>query len=973
MKIKHIIGISLLIAINVACSDDFGYDIKSDSTDEAICFTPKLAWQSLLNDASSTRSINNPSVSDIKSTNTQLKEVSEYTRMNEYSDSDNSSDGHLISIIAFENTEGNHTDSLFLHIYEDDMPSISTNVSHDTRGTLIDSINLHDSFSVTAIRYEGNWKDKKHVNFFHNEKFIYDRNSDEWIGDQTYNWPGHNDSIRFYGVMPYGSVELSDYRTTTPPTFDYAIPNDISRQIDLLATRPLSFRSNHNKIVELGFEHILSAIRFQEDDDMCLGTISKISIDNVFSSGSYEFESGKWINLGEPQCYELAFEDGYEIKGSEGAFITPNNGTFFMIPSDTYSTNPLRLSLTHITHGEYDTIDTDTRRKLSTSLNINLKSGKIYTLKLSTKSIKTERILTCENGTPPDLTFNIYDNNTYTMDFSTYAKISRNDGDVSYKRLGCTLNYFGYNSSTGEYDIPLESAPEWIEFNQVNGRSCDSIDGHPKTVYEYRMPMKNAILNRYKENKEKLQSKSYGTVTTPYDLSVNPDNGNQESANCYIVNGYGHFKIPVTYGNGIINGKINSNSLSSMASTTKWKVATLHFVGAYKKPDGEINSLAVANTNTKSPFISDILSERGMTNPINTELIWETRKGLITDLKLSDDNHYISFNISKDRIEEGNALISLKNEYGYLWSWHIWVTPHTGEDDVTSGGVTYQGILGARDISYEVPAGAEKFRIEVTLDKENERDEDKTLSFLCIPPPENNNKLMYIQQPNYQFGRPTPLAPDGTIYDKDGNEFKCLGYEIVHDFEMTGSFLSTSNISNILAQINYTIFYPQFMNIGKEIFTKSAQAWDECYGIGNLWFAQDPSSPKKTAYDPCPRGYRVMKYEELSILKNALANNIKDLNTNYPYTVMLFDSNDNNKSILFPWTVYAHRQYQNPSSSYLGWWIIDNQLDVIKMGTNLTDDNIYTAIPNLNLYTSSGESVRKPNGIAGWTIIPVKE
>ena len=961
----------------MACHDDLGYDIKHDPVDETIRFLPKRNWQHASDNTTSTRGDNTTvSFSDASVTGNPESEVSETLEIPEYRKQagniccERTDNSNLIAIVALDQAEGNNTtDSLFLHIYEEDMPEFTADKMPDTRGSLIDSI--YDSFSITAMRYEGKWSEGKCINYFHDEKYVHNPNSGQWTGENVYNWTGRNDSIRFYGVMPYGAVTLSDSRLTTAPTFDYTLPTDINKQIDLLATKPTALNGNYNKEVGLNFEHILSAVRIQEGDGIFPGSISSISIENAPCSGTYDFEVGKWTNLGDPETYTLIFDDLYKVKETDGASITSEDQIFFLIPAETDSSKPMRLSMTHITDGEYNNKNTQTSRNLSVNLDINFKPGKTYTLKISTASLVSERILQFRNAI--DVSYSNYDNAVYNKSFSTYVKISREGGEVSYRRLGCSLKYFGYNPSTDEYDIPMDTPPEWIEFNRVNSKYYDTANGYPVTMFQYKTPMKNALFNREKEYLEKLQAKSFGSTSDPYDLSVDPETGEQESANCYIVNGYGYFKMPVCSGNLLKNQDVNEKPMTQLGVSSSYYSASIYeFSLAQKDSDGKVlmSRLGEGYHSTR-PYLSDLFQLRNWNCFMNAELIWETTKGLVTDIRLSDDNFYLTFRIPKEKITQGNALISVRNEYGYLWSWHIWVTPHTSDDDVKYGSYTHLGILGARDISYSVPDGAEKFRVEVTLDKEKESDVDKTISFLCTPPPEDMNKRMVVYFPSFQFERPIPLVPIGGAYDKAGNTFPCQGYEVVHDFTMTADNYWNGYYEELY---NYAIFYPQYMNTGTPLFKKSNDSWNKGSGIGNLWFGQYVSSPFKTVCDPCPRGYRIMKYAELSNFRSGLQNSIKNSDSDYPYSALIFDTNDKSKSIMIPWTLYTRKLAQAPGSDYLGWWFLDNELDQIELATNLNNSNKYTTTPNVTLSSySSDASNQIKYGNGGYAIIPVKE
>lgn len=95
------------------------------------------------------------------------------------------------------------------------------------------------------------------------------------------------------------------------------------------------------------------------------------------------------------------------------------------------------------------------------------------------------------------------------------------------------------------------------------------------------------------------------------------------TANCYVVKAPGTYKFEIAYGN-----------------KTKYDNT---YDGTTKKPAGS-----------------------------TVDVLWSTSENLITNLAVSDG--YITFEVKEDYIQQGNALIVLKNGSTITWSWHIWFT-----------------------------------------------------------------------------------------------------------------------------------------------------------------------------------------------------------------------------------------------------------------------------------------------------------
>src|SRR3712207_6073866 len=57
-----------------------------------------------------------------------------------------------------------------------------------------------------------------------------------------------------------------------------------------------------------------------------------------------------------------------------------------------------------------------------------------------------------------------------------------------------------------------------------------------------------------------------GTNANIYDLSTKGGNTTINTANCYIVNAPGRYRLPLVYGNAVKNGTSNTNAYTSTAS-----------------------------------------------------------------------------------------------------------------------------------------------------------------------------------------------------------------------------------------------------------------------------------------------------------------------------------------------------------------------------------------------------------------------
>lgn len=149
-----------------------------------------------------------------------------------------------------------------------------------------------------------------------------------------------------------------------------------------------------------------------------------------------------------------------------------------------------------------------------------------------------------------------------------------------------------------------------------------------------------------------------GTADRPWNLSNRTGaDAVENTANCNVINGPGHYSFPLVYGNAIRNGADNPAAYSS-TSTNPYVLK--QFVNYINYP-------------ITRPYIDE-----GYAYPLTSaEILWQDEPGLVTDVRYHAEpgRGTISFAVPRETIKEGNAVIVLKDERGQaIWSWHIWVT-----------------------------------------------------------------------------------------------------------------------------------------------------------------------------------------------------------------------------------------------------------------------------------------------------------
>lgn len=217
------------------------------------------------------------------------------------------------------------------------------------------------------------------------------------------------------------------------------------------------------------------------------------------------------------------------------------------------------------------------------------------------------------------------------------------------------------------------------------------------------------------------------------------------------------------------------------------------------------------------------LSAPAKVAPDSAALVWETAKGMVSEVTLKDGK--IIFKASG---ENGNAVIAAYSSDKIVWSWHIW----SPEDEVA----TAQSKTGYDVMNMNLGA--------------------MTAAFGATPDVKPYGLL-------YQWGRkdPFPAAPTLTgdtqtvgapIYGPDGNEVT-ISFSLWSSVENNTIEYSIENPTKCLSN------YAQFTTCHD--WLKASDSNDALWGNPNGSERNSDNNyvnkGAKSFYDPCPVGYRV--------------------------------------------------------------------------------------------------------------------
>ncbi|WP_295962458.1 hypothetical protein [uncultured Alistipes sp.] len=309
------------------------------------------------------------------------------------------------------------------------------------------------------------------------------------------------------------------------------------------------------------------------------------------------------------------------------------------------------------------------------------------------------------------------------------------------------------------------------------------------------------------------------------DLDLSMTKGLRNTANCYVVNASGTYTLPLVYGNALRDGDPNTEAYTSTKSGTD---VLTRFV----------NHLGDA---IREPYIYD---NPGCT-PANACLVWQDAEGLVRNVALTDDLENISFEVPRETIRQGNAIVAVRDAAGtIMWSWHIWVTDYVLDSDVRTVTNSYSVGYDFMPVNLGWCDGPttvyENRRVSVRL---TQAGTGQTALFTLDQPaatvadPGNNTY--------YQWGRKDPMLPG--IFE--AGSYFAADKSCHTDSDKPGYAFNSSDLYS--SDIGEWIKAPYCFNTHDYMDMKYFNLWN----ADNTAADVNNDTVVKTVYDPSPVGY----------------------------------------------------------------------------------------------------------------------
>lgn len=631
--------------------------------------------------------------------------------------------GQRITDEAFDPTNPNAVSSFGLYAVVGGEEVLSV---YDKKGSTDESdwekLNTYTEIQRSSLNGKGEW-------YIDEQELLFSGNN-AWKEDMTGNfygfapfpgWDGAADASHPDGDAGHTRCIWVDTSNPSQPIINFMMqPEEEYNKDILMAQKTGVTQSQKDAGVEMYFHHALSALKFKYDnaDNMKYkvgigGTeyylkIKTITLEGIYDQGSVVIgnaytdaggtRTSNWVidDTSTGSCTATLNRSQKDVADDSEKLINTDAHCFMVLPqiAPTGAKFIITADLTSDAEGNnivQENFTFDAKLEGKTWL-----PGYSYTYTIS----KDSRALSYSLQSVPDGGSNggafSFTKDGGSMDFDVTSYANYSDGGVA-----------GTEPATWHVEYSTDGGSNWVKglptgfslarkSDGVYVGTDNAIDGSTSPVtYTLTAPMRNEHSKTIEALLKNDYSK-YAGADGYYDLSLHnigyseaicSQTTERNTANCYIVQGYGKFKIPLVYGNGVKKGKNNPIAYAYTWGGNGYGVFTDH--------RGE---------SITDPWLTTQLP----TDPNGAKIVWQDETDVVREKSVKVEGDYLYFEIAQDDVQPTNILLAATVDGVIAWSWHIWVTAvndfsDTVELSKTISGTTYKMNVAKRNLGWRTP------------------------------------------------------------------------------------------------------------------------------------------------------------------------------------------------------------------------------------------------------------------------------
>ena len=721
-------------------------------------------------------------------------------------------------------------------------------------------------------------------------------------------WPyGQGSYMRFYAVAP--SLESINMSATggsyaTPPTLTYTLPEEADELVDVLygesnnisiASGPAGSVTTNpqqenlgkdNKIIDLQFRHILTAVRFSQGTIPNVVTINSISISGSKTEGTYNpattddatVTQGKWTPGTATRTYTVSASH----VGGSAVHIT-GTPTLFLLPQTLPSGATLTVNLTEDLGGGDTKAHTLTCSlegdvwKKGYTVDYKITVGRMesgYYLSTSPENVELEHSTNAVSSTLAVNSYRLY------YDYSSGKKVA------SYTPVTWDIAGYSETGAANSYVVPASkpASLSWLtDFRGVLNADTH-YDGGNNASASFTVAGQTMALSSSHDvvlSSNTAASNIDLSLYYPYNNGPKYHNDTPEPANCYVVNRIGSYTFPLVYGNKTSNGTEAACFKDNTGATI-----------AYSNIRDQVGIYGNAVPDDATSLNKYLWEPTGYTpdgkptieSTLRVELLWQDVKGMITSPTVSAINNNIGFTVHTS--VPGNAVLALQARKVYfentwdnrsnitygdwetLWTWHIWMTDEVYRNE----GVENEQSLDTYYING--PESGSGDHIATLHDYATPATSYQILPVNLGWVPDNDNFGLYKSRSVWIKIKQTGTENTTVVkITQHARQQLYTGTGTVYQWGRPTAFPAVRNLAGTVRPI-YDIDNKDITT--KFVLAQSANGGDAIanpYGVlqwetnANSWFDVSHAdyatanamwnSETKTVYDPCPPGFRV--------------------------------------------------------------------------------------------------------------------
>ena len=717
-------------------------------------------------------------------------------------------------------------------------------VDAKTRGTILTAgtLGTFSSIGYRAASSAAAANPSTALLWFHGEK----TNPDGTLQSRyDWDWPV-NVYGRFYAVSPEATaangITLSPSNYAQVPYVDFEVKQDVKQQKDLMTacSGEVHYEHGNDPTSNLKFTHALAAVKFSIGSNLSPVIIKKIEVSGVKYKGRYKLPNkadgsgATWTSDNATTTMTLdninmnaAEMPNTMLAGALNPATNPNNRagrdayTFLMIPQ----TLPNKSDAHHAKVTIYYEEGGSTKH-ISFPLTGEWKANTTSEYKLSQRNSSWGYTFTLADE---NKTYDYQGNETswnFAFKVTSYRQSGTTQQPVAWKISKYEEWDYTLHGGTGGWVDKGETKPDWL------GNLTDHGNGGAAAEVGYTAVKPATVIDKLAAYNQVLKDATpKGTAANPYNLANPGGNGSmmdiEESANCYLISAPGHYCLPLVYGNSYKNNIVNGNSYrSTQPASTPYLLKTFKDHRGMDMAGARISAQLGTYLNGAS-------------------IVWMDQPNLIRSSSLSVVNNiptnlgsmdFLEFEVKKEDIHNGNAVIAVKLGNTIVWSWHLWFIHDDALNTVTC--TNFQGheykftqeTLGWKYTALKVSTYSAPRKVRVKVEQTVANGGVKQSAYITITQNPGNARQGYNTL--YQFGRKDAFPGTNTLAEGSFSVENSSGYSLQNTIQHPDIFYTSNS--------GYYYFY-----------------------FKNLWSADNTSEGfndnpvVKTVYDPCPAGFHM--------------------------------------------------------------------------------------------------------------------